>query len=120
MQSEGSLRSSQESVTCTCPQLDQSSPFHPTYLRSILILPSHVRLGLMISFPEVSPPKPCIQLSLTLHVSHALVTYIPLDSNSRIICGKEYISRSSSLCSLLHSTATSFFVGPCTFLIAVL
>ena len=120
MQPEGSLRSLQESATCTCPQPDQSSPCHPSYLRSILILPSHLRLGLMVSFPEVSPPKPCIQLSLTLHVPHAPVTSIPLDSISRIIFGKEYISRSSSLCSLLHSTVTSFFVGPCMFLIAVL
>ena len=71
MQTEGSLRSSQESATCTYPQLDQSSSCHPTYLRSILILSSHVRLGLMVSFPEVSPPKPCMQLSLTLYVPHA-------------------------------------------------
>jgi hypothetical protein len=66
-----SLRSSQESATCTYPQLDKPSPCHPTYLRPILILPSHLRLGLMVSFPEVSPPKPCMQLSLTLYVPHA-------------------------------------------------
>ena len=42
----------------------QSMPPHPTSGRSILILSSHLRLGLsMASFPHVSPPKPCIHLS---------------------------------------------------------
>jgi hypothetical protein len=66
-----SLRRSQESATCAYPQLDKSSPCHPTYLRPILILPSHLRPGLMVSFPEVSSPKPYMQLSLTLFVPHA-------------------------------------------------
>ena len=36
---------------------------HPTSWRSILILSSHLRLGLPSgSFPWVSPPKPCIRL----------------------------------------------------------
>jgi len=39
-------------------------PPHPTFWRSILILSTHLRLGLreVVSFPQVSPPKPCIQL----------------------------------------------------------
>ena len=38
----------------------QSIPPHPTSWRSILILPSHLRV---VSFSEVSPPNPCIRLS---------------------------------------------------------
>jgi len=39
-------------------------PPSPTSWRSILILSSHLRLGLPSgSFPQVSPPKPCIHLS---------------------------------------------------------
>ena len=44
------------SIQSICP--------HPTSWRSILILSSHLRLGfLSVSFPQVSPPKPCIRLS---------------------------------------------------------
>ena len=43
----------------------------PTSSRSILILSSHLYLGLPNgSFPQVSPPKPCVQLSLPPHVPH--------------------------------------------------
>jgi hypothetical protein len=42
----------------------QSIPSHPTSWRSILILSSHLRLGLPSdSFPQVTPPKPSIHLS---------------------------------------------------------
>ena len=42
----------------------QSITPHPTSWRSILILSSHLHLGLPSGpFPPVSPPKPCIRLS---------------------------------------------------------
>ena len=44
---EGSLPNSQQPVTCPCPESDQFSPYHqPTSVRSILILSSHLLLGL--------------------------------------------------------------------------
>ena len=50
----------------------QSTPPRPTAWGSILILSSHLRLGLQVfSFPQVSPPKPCIRLSSPTYLLHA-------------------------------------------------
>ena len=49
-----------------------SMPPNSTFGRSILILSSHLRLGLPRGlFPSGSPPKPCMHLSLR-HTSHML------------------------------------------------
>ena len=47
------------STTCPCPKPHQSSPYpHPISRKSILILSSHLHLGLPSgSFPHVSPSK---------------------------------------------------------------
>ena len=51
---------------------NQSIPPHPTSWRSILILSSHLRLGLPSgSFPQVSAPKPCIWLFSLPYTLHA-------------------------------------------------
>ena len=65
MEPEGSSPHSQQPATCPCPEPDPSSPCpQPTSPSSILILPSHLRLGLSSgSFPQVSPLKPCMHLS---------------------------------------------------------
>jgi hypothetical protein len=65
MEPGGSLPHSQEPATCPYPEPAQSSPCpHPTSWRSVLILPSHLRLGLqVVAFPKVSPPKCCMRLS---------------------------------------------------------
>ena len=50
----------------------QSMPPRPTAWGSILILSSHLRLGLQVfSFPQVSLPKPCIRLSSPPYLLHA-------------------------------------------------
>ena len=49
----------------------QSMPKHPTSWRSILILFSHLRLGLLSGLFQVSPPQPCICLSSPSYVLHA-------------------------------------------------
>ena len=52
-----------EPATCPYPEPDRSSPCpHATSWRSILILFSHLRLGLPNgSFPQMSAPKPFMQ-----------------------------------------------------------
>jgi hypothetical protein len=58
MEPEGSIPNSQELSTCSYPEPDQSSPTspHPTSPRSILILSTHLRLGLPSgSFPLAFP-----------------------------------------------------------------
>ena len=87
-------------------------PFH--FLRSTLILSSHLHLGLRSGlFP----------LSFLTKSEHAPILYpirptwaanlIFLDHS---IFGEEYRSSSSSLCSFLHSSVTSSLLGPNTLL----
>jgi len=91
----------------------QSVPSHPTSWRSILILSSHLRLGLPSGlFPSGFPTK-------TLHtplLSPIRATWpahlILLDLITRTMLGKEYRSLSSSLCSFLHSLVTLSLLGP--------
>ena len=86
---------------------------HPTSWRSILILSTHIHLGLPSGlFPSGFPTKTLY----TLLSSPIRVTcpahHIPLDFITRTILGEEYKSFSSSLCNLLHSPVTSSLLGP--------
>ena len=60
-------------------QLDPVHAPHLTSCRSILILSSHLRLGLweVVSFPQVSLPKPCI------HLCSPHTCYMPRPSHSQ-------------------------------------
>ena len=85
----------------------QYMPPYPTSLRSILILYSHLSLGLSSgSFPQVSPPKPCVHTSSPPKRATYPAHLILLDLFIQTILGEEYRSLSSPLCSfskhLLH------------------
>jgi hypothetical protein len=68
----------------------------------------------VVSFPQVSLPKPCTHLSSTPYVLRA--PPISFFLVTRIICGEGYRSVSYSLCNLLHSHITSFLLHPNIFL----
>ena len=66
----------------------------------------------MVSFPQVSPPQPCIHLSSSPIRATCPTHLIFLDLITWTILGEEYKSLSSSLCSFLHSFVTSLLLGP--------
>jgi len=86
---------------------------HPTYWRSILILSTHLRLGLLSGlFPSSFPTKTLYTpLSSPIRAT-CPVHLILLDFITRTILGEEYKSCSSSLCNFLHYPVTSSLLGP--------
>ena len=91
----------------------QSKYPHPTSWRSILILSTHLRLGL----PSGLLPSGFSSKTLYTPISSPIratcpAHFILLDFITRTILGEEYRSFSSSLCSLLHSPVTSSLLGP--------
>ena len=84
----------------------QSMPLHPTSWRSILIISSHLRLGLSsaIRFPYQNP----VCAVCATCPAHLILP----DLMTLIILGEEYKSLSSSLYSLLPSPDMSSLLSP--------
>jgi len=104
METEGLLPHSQVPATCLHPEPDRSSPCpqHSTAWRSMIILSSHLRLGL----PSGLFPSRFLTKFL---FSPKRTTCLPPHScrlDHRTILG-EYRSLSSSLCSFLYSVTSS-------------
>ena len=85
----------------------QSIPPHSTSWRSISILFSKLRLGL----PSGLNPSGCPTIRATCPAHLILLDFI-----TRTMLGKDYRLLSLSLCSFLHSPATSSLLGPNTLL----
>ena len=87
----------------------QSIPPHPTSWRYILLLFSHLFLGL---FPSGFPAKTLYTPLLSPIRPTCPAHLILLDFISRTILGEVYISLSSALCSFLDYFVTSSFLSP--------
>ena len=106
METEGSLPSSEQPVTCPYIQPDESSPAHFNIL--LKSMPRSFKWSSSIRFPHQSPVCNS-SLPPTSHMPRPSHSFVLI---TRIISCEENRSLSSSLCSLLQLSVTSFVLGP--------
>jgi len=95
-------------LSLSCASSIQSTTPYPTSWRSILILSSHLRLGLPSGlFPSDFPTKTLYTPLLSPIRATCPAHLILIDLITRTMVGEDYRSLSSSLCSFLHSHVIS-------------
>jgi len=91
----------------------QSIYSHPTSWRSILIISTHLRLGLPSGLFPFGFPTKTLYTAISSSIRATCPAHlIVLDFITRTLLGEEYKSFSSSLCNVLHSPVTSSLLGP--------
>ena len=109
MESESSLPHSQEPATCPYPELQRFSPCpHPISQKSILILSSHLRLGLPSGFLPSGFPNKSLYAPLKETKNNKLNDTLPLTLLSFFVShirtdSSNQLSESRHIL-LLHST----------------
>jgi hypothetical protein len=100
------------------PSISSASPIQssyplPTSWRFIVILSSHLRLGLPRGLFSSGFTSETLYKTLPYHIRATWHTHLNLlDFITRMIMGKEYRQFSSSLCNFLNSPVTSSLLGP--------
>ena len=114
MEPESLLPHSQVPATCPYPVPYRFSPYSHITLPedpSQYYPPIYPWVFQVVSFLQVSSPKPCVRLcSPTLRAT--CPAHLILDLITRIIFGEQYRSLSFPLCSFLHTPVTSSLLGP--------
>jgi len=91
----------------------QSTYPHPTSWRSILILYTHLHLGLPIGLFSSGFPTKALYTTLSSPIRATCPAHlILLDFITRKLVGEQYKTFNSSLYNLLHSPFTSSLLGP--------